>query len=202
MPYGDAFGLEQTRHQVRDALGRHGGHRGLRAAVPAFDRPAAQGRAELGGRRADRAALAARRRWPIPGFDYDFATLIDAQAIGDHQSLVATRPACAARRGRRLRRNQLESMRHAHGDGRARARWARACRRRLLRAGHEVVGFDVNPDCGRRARSRRRDRRRHRSKTPSTQLDAPRVVWLMLPGGPHHPRHDRSRRRAARRRAT
>jgi hypothetical protein len=29
-----------------------------------------------------------RASLPIPGYDYDFGTLIDAQAIGDHESLV------------------------------------------------------------------------------------------------------------------
>ncbi len=87
MPYGDAFGLEQTRHQVRDALS------GIPVTAgygPRFLH--STGQLHKGGPnsvvavqvvpRSPRAALA------IPGFDYDFGTLIDAQAIGDHESLV------------------------------------------------------------------------------------------------------------------
>jgi glucose-6-phosphate isomerase/transaldolase/glucose-6-phosphate isomerase len=85
-PYGDAFGLEQTRRRVRDALG------GM--AVTAGYGPRflhSTGQLHKGGPntavvvqvvpRSQRASL------PIPGFGYDFATLIDAQAIGDLQSL-------------------------------------------------------------------------------------------------------------------
>jgi glucose-6-phosphate isomerase/transaldolase/glucose-6-phosphate isomerase len=87
MPYGDSFGLEQARKEVRDALG------GI--AVTAGFGPRflhSTGQLHKGGPngvvvvqivpRSARAAL------PIPGFGYDFATLIDAQAIGDHQSLA------------------------------------------------------------------------------------------------------------------
>ncbi|MEY2417428.1 MAG: transaldolase / glucose-6-phosphate isomerase [Actinomycetota bacterium] len=87
MPYGDSFGLDQARHRVRDALA------GM--AVTAGYGPRflhSTGQLHKGGPnsvvvvqivpRSARAALA------IPGFGYDFATLIDAQAIGDHQSLV------------------------------------------------------------------------------------------------------------------
>lgn len=87
MPYGDSFGLDQTRHQVRDALG------GM--AVTAGFGPRflhSTGQLHKGGPnsvvavqvvpRTPRAELA------IPGFPYDFATLIDAQAIGDYQSLA------------------------------------------------------------------------------------------------------------------
>jgi 6-phosphogluconate dehydrogenase len=54
--------------------------------------------------------------------------------------------------------------------------------RRLMKAGHEVVGFDLNPDAvadlandGAIAASSVEDAAKH--------LDAPRVVWLMLPAG-------------------
>ncbi len=87
-PYGDAFGLEQTRRRVRDALG---GMAVTAGYGPRFLHSTGQlhkgGPNRVGGG-ADRAALATRRRWPFPGFAYDFGTLIDAQAIGDHQSLV------------------------------------------------------------------------------------------------------------------
>jgi 6-phosphogluconate dehydrogenase len=55
--------------------------------------------------------------------------------------------------------------------------------RRLMRAGHEIVGFDLNPeavadlvkDGSIKAES---------VEDAIKQLDAPRVVWLMLPAGP------------------
>jgi hypothetical protein len=87
LPYGDAFGLEQTRRQVRDALG------GM--AVTAGFGPRflhSTGQLHKGGPDSVIAVQlvprSARHALPIPGFDYDFGTLIDAQAIGDHQSLV------------------------------------------------------------------------------------------------------------------
>ncbi len=87
VPYGDAFGLEQTRHHVRDALG------GM--AVTAGYGPRflhSTGQLHKGGANSVVAVQivprSARAALDIPGFGYDFATLIDAQAIGDHQSLV------------------------------------------------------------------------------------------------------------------
>jgi hypothetical protein len=86
MPYGDAFGLEQTRQQVRDALG------GM--AVTAGYGPRflhSTGQLHKGG--ANRVVAvqivprSPRPSLPVPGFPYDFGTLIDAQAIGDHESL-------------------------------------------------------------------------------------------------------------------
>ncbi|MBA2608243.1 MAG: hypothetical protein H0U92_04860 [Actinobacteria bacterium] len=86
-PYGDAFGLEQTRHQVRDALG------GM--AVTAGYGPRflhSTGQLHKGGpNTAVAVQIVPRSPRPtlaIPGFAYDFGTLIDAQAIGDHDSLV------------------------------------------------------------------------------------------------------------------
>ncbi|HUR78606.1 MAG TPA: hypothetical protein VMZ22_11700 [Acidimicrobiales bacterium] len=87
MPYGDAFGLEQVRRRIRDALG------GM--AVTAGFGPRflhSTGQLHKGG--ADNVVVvqvvprSLRATLPIPGFGYDFATLIDAQAIGDYQSLV------------------------------------------------------------------------------------------------------------------
>lgn len=86
-PYGDAFGLEQTRRRVRDALA------GM--AVTAGFGPRflhSTGQLHKGG--ANNVVVvqvvprSPRKQLPIPGFAYDFGTLIDAQAIGDHQSLV------------------------------------------------------------------------------------------------------------------
>ena len=63
-------------------------HGRLRPALPALDRPAAQ------GRRADRLVPPAdrpttRRTAPIPGWPYTFGQLIDAQAAGDYAALEA-----------------------------------------------------------------------------------------------------------------
>jgi hypothetical protein len=87
VPYGDAFGLEQTRHRVRDALA------GM--AVTAGYGPRflhSTGQLHKGGPNSVVAVQIVPRSpcaaLPIPGFDYDFATLIEAQAIGDHESLV------------------------------------------------------------------------------------------------------------------
>lgn len=87
LPYGDAFGLEQSRRQVRDALG------GM--AVTAGYGPRflhSTGQLHKGGANNLVAVQVVPRSprvdLPIPGFPYDFGTLIDAQAIGDHESLV------------------------------------------------------------------------------------------------------------------
>ena len=61
----------------------------LRAALPALDRPAAQGRAEHRRVRADHRGAAADDL-PIPGEPFSFGTLELAQALGDFASLDAT----------------------------------------------------------------------------------------------------------------
>ena len=77
------------RAAQRDPRRHQGGdHVRLRPALPALDRPAAQGRP------ADRALPAARRTTPsetptIPGAGYSFGTLIAAQAAGDLETLRA-----------------------------------------------------------------------------------------------------------------
>ena len=87
MPYGDAFGLEQSRQRTRDALGG--------VAVTAGYGPRflhSTGQLHKGGANNVIAVQivprSPRAKLDIPGFPYDFATLIDAQAIGDHQSLM------------------------------------------------------------------------------------------------------------------
>ncbi|HVV37304.1 MAG TPA: hypothetical protein VHC63_11920 [Acidimicrobiales bacterium] len=87
MPYGDSFGLDQTRHRIGDALGG--------VAVTAGFGPRflhSTGQLHKGGPNTvvvvQIVPRSPRPSLPIPGFGYDFATLIDAQAIGDHQSLV------------------------------------------------------------------------------------------------------------------
>jgi 6-phosphogluconate dehydrogenase len=54
--------------------------------------------------------------------------------------------------------------------------------RRLLRAGHEVVGFDLNPEA---VADLGKDGSIQAASVEEAvkQLDAPRVVWLMLPAG-------------------
>ncbi len=86
MPYGDAFGLEQARQQISHDLS---------VAVTAGYGPRflhSTGQLHKGGPNSVVAVQlvprGARPSVPIPGFPYDFATLIDAQALGDYQSLV------------------------------------------------------------------------------------------------------------------
>ena len=55
LPFGEDDALEALRRTVRDRPRRHGRDRRLRAALPALDRPAAQGWPEHRRRRADRA---------------------------------------------------------------------------------------------------------------------------------------------------
>lgn len=87
LPYGDAFGLEQTRQQISHDLG------GI--AVTAGYGPRflhSTGQLHKGGPNSIVAVQVVPRgprpSVPIPGSEYDFATLIDAQALGDYQSLV------------------------------------------------------------------------------------------------------------------
>ena len=52
--------------------------------------------------------------------------------------------------------------------------------RRLMRAGHECVVYDVNPEPCSRSTARARPAP-PRSRSSSTKLDAPRAVWVMVP---------------------
>ena len=95
LPFGQDAALEALRRRVRDHLGGAAGHRRLRAALPALDGAAPQGRAEHGGRRPDRRTpdpMPERRR--SPGKPYDFGTLIAAQSIGDHRACSPTAGGC------------------------------------------------------------------------------------------------------------
>ena len=67
---------------------------------------------------------------------------------------------------------------------------------------HQVVAFDFNADAVDDGRGPRRDRRRARSRTSSSKLEAPRMVWLMVPAGDPTEQTVDAARRAARRRAT
>ncbi len=88
LPYGQDGALERLRRAVRDRLGG--------AAVTAGYGPRflhSTGQLHKGGPDTVVAVqLVSRRPGPVvavPGKDYDFATLIAAQAAGDHRSLVA-----------------------------------------------------------------------------------------------------------------
>ena len=87
VPYGHDEWLEGLRQSIRDALGG--------VAVTAGYGPRflhSTGQLHKGGANNVVAVQLVPREptseLPIPGFDYDFGTLIAAQSIGDHQSLV------------------------------------------------------------------------------------------------------------------
>ena len=87
LPYGDAFGLEQTRHRVRNSLG------GM--AVTAGFGPRflhSTGQLHKGGPSTGRFLQLVnepKRDADIPDAGYSFGTLIAAQAAGDLQTLRA-----------------------------------------------------------------------------------------------------------------
>ncbi len=88
LPYGDEASLERVRTSVRDA---HGGVAVTAGYGPRFLH--STGQLHKGGP-AEVVAVQLVTRSPqpavsIPGERYDFATLIAAQAIGDHESLLA-----------------------------------------------------------------------------------------------------------------
>ena len=87
LPYDEGDALSTLRRQLRERLGG--------AAVTAGYGPRflhSTGQLHKGGANNVVAVQIVPRRptadLPIPGFEYDFGTLIAAQAIGDHQSLV------------------------------------------------------------------------------------------------------------------
>jgi hypothetical protein len=88
VPFGQDDALESLRRRVRDHLGGFAGHRRLRPPLSPLDRPAPQGRPQHGGGGPDGAGRP-RPELAIPDKPYDFGTLIAAQSIGDHQSLLA-----------------------------------------------------------------------------------------------------------------
>jgi glucose-6-phosphate isomerase/transaldolase/glucose-6-phosphate isomerase len=88
LPYGDEAGLEALRRALRDGLDG--------VAVTAGYGPRflhSTGQLHKGGPNEVVALQLVRRTpapsVPIPGYPYDFNTLIAAQAIGDHQSLLS-----------------------------------------------------------------------------------------------------------------
>jgi hypothetical protein len=87
MPYGQDDALEALRRRVRDALG---GMATTAGYGPRFLH--STGQLHKGGPNSVVAVQLVRRTpsaaVPIPGYGYDFGTLITAQSIGDHQSLV------------------------------------------------------------------------------------------------------------------
>ena len=86
LPYSDELdaAIDELRVAIRGATGAAVDVR-VRPAVPALDRPGAQGRSP------DRPVPAARQRADrdveIPGEPYTFGTLIAAQSAGDLQTL-------------------------------------------------------------------------------------------------------------------
>jgi len=101
LPFGQDAALEALRRRVRDHLGG--------AAVTAGYGPRflhSTGQLHKGGPNSVVAVQLVRRSPPpelaIPGQPYDFGTLIGAQSIGDHQSLLA--------HGRRLLRVAVDDL--------------------------------------------------------------------------------------------
>jgi hypothetical protein len=101
LPFGQDAALESLRQRVRDRLGG--------AAVTAGYGPRflhSTGQLHKGGPDTVVALQVVSRRdgtsLPIPGKPYDFGTLIAAQAIGDHRSLVA--------HGRRVLRVEVDDL--------------------------------------------------------------------------------------------
>lgn len=88
LPYGSADRLEALRRSIRD---RHGGMAVTAGYGPRFLH--STGQLHKGGPPSVVALQLVRRSpqpvVPIPGEPYDFGTLIAAQAIGDHESLLA-----------------------------------------------------------------------------------------------------------------
>ncbi|HVC25558.1 MAG TPA: hypothetical protein VND23_07365 [Acidimicrobiales bacterium] len=88
LPYGSEQRLEALRRKIRDA---HGGMAVTAGYGPRFLH--STGQLHKGGPASVVALQLVRRSpspaVPIPGKPYDFATLIAAQAIGDHESLQA-----------------------------------------------------------------------------------------------------------------
>ena len=86
LPYGNDEALERLRRNLRDA---NGGIAVTAGYGPRFLH--STGQLHKGGPNSVVAVQLVSRRpsadVPIPGFEYDFGTLIAAQAIGDHQSL-------------------------------------------------------------------------------------------------------------------
>ncbi len=102
LPYGQDPALERLRRTVRDGLGG--------TAVAAGYGPRflhSTGQLHKGGPDSVVAVQLVRRTpsadVPIPGFGYDFGTLITAQSIGDHRSLVD--------HGRRVLRIAIDDLR-------------------------------------------------------------------------------------------
>ena len=71
--------------------------------------------------------------------------------------------------------------------------------RRLLRAGHACVVYDVRAERRRRARRARAPPAPARSRTWSRKLTPPRAVWLMVPAAVVEQTDRRARGRCSRR---
>ena len=88
LPYGNDAALERLRRNLRNA---HGGVAVTAGYGPRFLH--STGQLHKGGPNSVVAVQLVSRQpsadVPIPGYEFDFGTLIGAQAIGDHQSLEA-----------------------------------------------------------------------------------------------------------------
>ena len=137
------------------------GHGRLRAALPPLDGAAAQGRPRE--RVASSRSSTTRGGASDSGRDFGFRRLIRAQAAGDFEAL--------RERGRRTARVRLEDICHEARHGRPRPHG---------RQHDEATGA---------GRPRAGHLRAHGGGTASSleelvgQLEAPRVVWLMIPAG-------------------
>ena len=161
-----------------------------------------KGGPNIGRRGADRAALAARRRSASPASRTTSArSSTRKRSVTTRASCSTADACCASPPTTSPRSTSRDGDAHAIGDG-----WARTHGRRHVTAPHE------GGPRGRRVRRRPEGASpTSRPTAPSTprspedmveQLDAPRVVWLMLPAGTHHARQHRSHQRRCCRRAT
>ena len=177
LPYGQATptALEHLRRNVRDS---HGGVAVTAGYGPRFLHSTGQlhkGGPNSGGRRADRDPRRRPADVAIPGYPYDFGTLIAAQAIGDHQSLRPTAAGCCASpstTSTTVARSAELPCRASHDETREHDedRHGRSgpmggnMTQRLLEHGHEVVAYDRNSDAVKGGRGRGR-------RSPSTSLE-------------------------------
>ena len=140
-----------------------------------------------------------------PGKPYSFRTLIDAQADGDLQTLRDARPARRARAPARRRPRRRDhptpgASSRCNSASSASARWAAtwsiaSCATRTTRSSPSTS----TPHAVTRPPRATARPARTRSRTSSPKLEAPRMVWLMVPSGdPTRADGRRARRRCSR----
>ena len=180
LPYGQDDALERLRRALRDGLGG--------VAVTAGYGPRflhSTGQLHKGGPDEVVAVQIVPRTptadLPIPGYPYDFGTLIAAQALGDHQSLLD--------HGRRVLRSPSTTWRRSEDGTRGcvkigmvgLGRMGGNMTKRLIEGGHEVVAYDRSADALKAARPMAP----RAAAWPSlvAALAPPRAVWVMVPSG-------------------